>query len=272
MVTFPNCKINLGLHILQKRKDGFHNIETVFYPLPFYDALEIVASKNDSLLINTGIFTGNENDNLCWKAYQILKNDFPELEDVHIHLHKAIPLGAGLGGGSADAAFTLSLINEKWNLKIPGKTLAQYAARLGSDCAFFLKNTPSFAIGRGEIIEPVNLSLKGFKIILINPGITISTKEIFERVKPAVPLISIRKIIEEPIESWKETLKNDFEEIVFPDHREIKMIRDNFYNQGAVYASMTGTGSTVYAIFKSTDKPKFSIPGSYFYREMENLQ
>ncbi|HEY5393169.1 MAG TPA: 4-(cytidine 5'-diphospho)-2-C-methyl-D-erythritol kinase, partial [Hanamia sp.] len=171
MILFPNCKLNLGLNILQKREDGYHDIETVFFPLPFYDALEIVTSGTKSIFTNNGISGGNAADNLCMKAYQLLKNDYPHLPEVKIHLHKTIPVGAGLGGGSADAAFTILLLNQKYNLQIPENKLFEYALLLGSDCPYFLLNKPAFATGRGEILEEINLSLSKYKILIVNPGI-----------------------------------------------------------------------------------------------------
>ena len=170
MVSFPNCKINLGLNVIEKRKDGYHNIETVFFPLPVNDALEIIASPDSkSKFYNTGISVERDENNLCLKAFNLLKKDFPQLPEIKIHLHKAIPVGAGLGGGSADATFTLEMLNKKFNLNISGKKLFDYALQLGSDCPFFLINQTCFASGRGEILEPINLSLSGYKILLINP-------------------------------------------------------------------------------------------------------
>ena len=179
MIVFPNCKINLGLHILGKREDGFHNLETVFYPLLFRDALELIPATNNTTEIEfTGsglAVDGNVSDNLCVKAYYLLKKNFPQLPLVKIHLHKAIPMGAGLGGGSADAAFMLKLLNEKFNLNISTPQLLNYALELGSDCPFFIINKPCIATGRGEILEEIEVDLSAYKIVLINPGIHINT-------------------------------------------------------------------------------------------------
>jgi len=267
MVTFPNCKINLGLNILQKRDDGYHNIETVFYPLPIYDALEVISSPiHETNFNNTGIFTGEHENNLCLKAYYLLKKDFPELPPINMHLHKAVPIGAGLGGGSADATFTLLLLNKKYNLNISEIKLYEYALLLGSDCPFFLFNSACLASSRGEILEPVKLSLSGYKILIINPGIHINTKQIFKKITPAVPCRKIREIIQQPLSVWKNELVNDFEKVVFPAFPEIKKIKEKMYQQGAVYAQMTGTGSTVFAIFNVDTEINFPIKENYYYK------
>jgi 4-diphosphocytidyl-2-C-methyl-D-erythritol kinase len=266
MVTFPNCKINLGLNILQKREDGFHDIETIFFPIPFTDILELISSENKTELINTGICIAESESNLCLQAFQLLKKDFPELPEIKIHLHKAIPLGAGLGGGSADAAFTLLLLNEKYDLNISEKILFAYALLLGSDCPFFLLNKPCLASKRGEEMETINLSLSSYKILLINPGIHVNTKVIFQQITPEIPSKSIKEIIQQPIETWKNDLKNDFEEIVFLKHPEIKKIKENLYNHKAVYASMTGTGSTVFGIFNINEEINYPVEKEYFHK------
>jgi 4-diphosphocytidyl-2-C-methyl-D-erythritol kinase len=271
MVTFPNCKINLGLNILQKREDAFHDIETVFFPLPFTDVLEIVSSDNETTLINTGIVVGRKENNLCLEAYHLLKKDFPQVPEINVHLHKVIPMGAGLGGGSADAAFMLSLLNEKYDLDISEQQLFLYASRLGSDCAFFLLNKPCFATGRGEKIEEMNLSLSGYKILLVNPDIHVSTKEIFQQVTPRIPKKNIKEIIVQPIETWKNDLKNDFEEIVFLKHPEIKDMKESLYRHHAVYASMTGTGSTVFGIFNKQQEISYPFEKKYFYQWIDTI-
>jgi 4-diphosphocytidyl-2-C-methyl-D-erythritol kinase len=253
VVSFPNCKINLGLHILGKREDGFHNLETVFYPVPFRDALELIPSTNTDIEFTaTGLAVdGNTTDNLCVKAYHLLKKDFPEIPAVKIHLHKAIPLGAGLGGGSADAAFMLKLLNEKFHLNLSTDQLINYALQLGSDCPFFIINKPCFATGRGEVLEEITVDLSGYKIVLINPGIHINTGWAFSNITPALTQKSIKEIIQQPISSWKEALKNDFETAVFTAHPAIKAIKETLYAQGAIYAAMSGSGSTVFGIFNT---------------------
>jgi 4-diphosphocytidyl-2-C-methyl-D-erythritol kinase len=267
MVIFPNCKINLGLNILQKREDGYHDLETVFFPLPFFDVLEIISSDKTDLK-NTGVYAGKIENNLCLKAFHLLKKDFPQLPEIKMHLHKTIPIGAGLGGGSADAVFTLLLLNEKYNLNISSKKLFEYSLLLGSDCPFFIFNKPVFATQRGEKMKEINLSLSGYKIILINPGLHINTKEMFQKISPIIPKKSIYEIIQQPVETWKNELVNDFEKIVFIQHPQIKKIKENLYDHNAVYASMTGTGSTVFGIFKSTDEINLSIEGKHFYKWM----
>jgi 4-diphosphocytidyl-2-C-methyl-D-erythritol kinase len=270
MVTFPNGKINIGLRVLQKREDGFHNIETVFFPVPVTDILEIVSSPDASVILNnTGTSAGNKDDNLCLKAYYLLKKDFPRLPEVKIHLHKMIPAGAGLGGGSADASFTLSLLNEKYGLDISKDDLFSYALQLGSDCPFFVLNRPCFATGRGEILEKIRLSLASFQMLLVNPEIHVNTGEAFRKISPSRPVKSIKDIIQQPIASWKTELINDFEEPVFFKHPQIKEIRDTMYRYGAEYAAMTGTGSTVFGLFKVKEEILFPAGKEYFYKWIE---
>ncbi len=254
MIVFPNCKINLGLHILNKREDGFHNLETVFYPVDLKDALEIIPSTNLSTAIeftSTGFPVEiNGEDNICIKAYQLIKRDFPKLPLIKMHLHKAIPIGAGLGGGSADGSFTLRILNTKFNLNLSSSKLLNYAAQLGSDCPFFIINKPCFATGRGEILEEINIDLSMYKIILINPGIHVNTGWAFSQLTPALKQKSIKDIIKQPINSWKQELKNDFENPVFEKYPEIKNLKEILYDQGAIYAAMSGSGSTLFGIFE----------------------
>jgi 4-diphosphocytidyl-2-C-methyl-D-erythritol kinase len=253
VVSFPNCKINLGLHILGKRTDGFHNLETVFYPVQLRDALEIIPSINTEIEFTaTGLAVdGKAQDNLCVKAYYLLKKDFQQLPAVKIHLHKAIPLGAGMGGGSADAAFMLKLLNEKFQLNLSSSELINYALQLGSDCPFFIINKPCFATGRGEVLEEITIDLSMYKMVLINPGIHISTGWAFSNITPALSNKSVKEIIQQPIETWKDQLKNDFEIAVFAAHPEIKEIKASLYQQGAIYTAMSGSGSTVFGIFNT---------------------
>lgn len=266
MIVFPNCKINLGLHILNKREDGFHNLETVFYPLPLKDALETIpASDSETEFTGTGLAVdGNPADNLCVKAYHLLKKDFPQLPAIKIHLHKAIPMGAGLGGGSADAAFMLKMLNEKFKLHLTTSILIDYALQLGSDCPFFIINKLCFATGRGEKLEEINLDLSAYKIVLINPGIHINTGWAFSNISPALPEKSLKEIIQQPIHTWKEELKNDFETPVFAAHPAIKEIKEALYAQGAVYAAMSGSGSTVFGIFQQDPAGKTQLDTSDF--------
>ncbi|MFI5187227.1 MAG: 4-(cytidine 5'-diphospho)-2-C-methyl-D-erythritol kinase [Chitinophagales bacterium] len=284
MVLFPNCKINLGLNIVRKRSDGFHDIETVFYPIALRDALEVIQTNGIeenvqySIPIATGIdfqfstsgetVAGDPEDNLCIKAYQLLKKNFTQLPAVKMHLHKTIPSGSGLGAGSADGAVVLRLLNQKFHLGLSTEQLLGYALQLGSDCPFFIINRPCFATGRGEILEPIQPDLSDYKIVIINPGIHISTTEAFSLLTPAIPSKSIKKIIQQPIETWKEELKNDFEEPVFRKYPELKTIKEKLYEAGAIYTSMTGSGSTIYGIFEKNKKMKLSFTSNYFIKEL----
>ena len=275
MVVFPNSKINLGLRIVSKREDGYHDLDTVFYPLPFYDALEVIRkgseneASNEEISFNiTGLAIEETTDNLCLRAYQLLKSDFSNLPPVNMHLHKAIPIGAGLGGGSADAAFSLTLLNNKFQLGLTTEQLLRYALKLGSDCPFFIINKPCYATGRGEILQPVNLDLTSYKFILINPGIHISTGKAFSGIVPAIPARSTLEIISQPVHTWKDDLVNDFEKTIFPAFPEIEKIKNSLYGNGALYASMSGTGSSVYGIFEKNRMLNLEIPSHYFYKEI----
>ncbi len=270
MVVFPNCKINLGLHILNKRSDGFHDLETIFYPLPFKEALEIIPEgdkTNDVKFTNTGLSINlTSTNNTCIKAYQLLKRDFRDLPPVKIHLHKTIPAGSGLGGGSADGAFALLLLNKKFGLHLTNEMLEEYASALGSDCVFFVYNKPCFASGKGEILEPIDLDLSGYKIVIVNAGILINTFVAFQHINPRPNRISIKHLIKEPVTKWKEGLINDFEENIFKNFPEIEKIKTSLYEHGAIYASMTGSGSTVYGIFPKNQSPIFNFPANYFIK------
>ncbi len=268
MVLFPNCKLNLGLNIIGKRTDGYHELETVFYPLHLNDVIEVI--ENPAFHFSTSGFNidGDDETNLCIKAYQLLKNDFPSLPPVQMHLHKAIPVGAGLGGGSADGAFTLTLLNKKFDLGLSEKQLADYSLQLGSDCPFFIINKPCFATGRGEMLERIHVDLTNYKILLVHPGIHVSTTWAFSKIDPCRSPVSIPEIIQQPIHTWKKDLKNDFEEPVFNKYPDIKNIKEKLYNGGAIYASMSGSGSTVYGIFKKEKDISISFPKNYFTKTL----
>ncbi|MFL5808553.1 MAG: 4-(cytidine 5'-diphospho)-2-C-methyl-D-erythritol kinase [Flavisolibacter sp.] len=272
MVVFPNSKINLGLQILRKRNDGFHDLDTVFYPVPLQDALEIIQLPNrlqKSVFSTSGKeIEGDKNENICLKAYDLLKKNFSELPGVRMHLHKTIPSGAGLGGGSADGAFTLLLLNKKFKLGLSEQMLLEYALQLGSDCPFFIKNKPCFARGRGEDMEEINLDLSTYTIVLVNPGIHVSTKLAFSMVQSSDRRNPVREIINQPVLSWKDVLKNDFEESVFSAYPEIGKIKEVMYESGAVYASMTGSGSTVYGLFEKNTELSFNFPSHYFVKSV----
>ena len=252
MITFPNIKINLGLSITEKRPDGYHNLETVFYPVALEDALEIrtnpEAQQKFTLHQHGMEIAGNPENNLVVKAYLLLDKEF-HLPPVEIHLYKHIPSGAGLGGGSSDAAFMLKLLNEHYNLQLSDNQLEDYGATLGADCAFFIKNTPTYAEGIGNIFSPIELSLKGYRIMIVKPDVFVSTREAFANIRPHRPEYPVREVIRRPVAEWKDTLINDFEASVFPQYPVIGEIKEELYHQGAIYASMSGSGSSVFGLF-----------------------
>ena len=253
MIQFSNCKINLGLHITHERSDGYHNIQTIFYPIPFYDVLEVITSTQ-FLFTSTGLIINSDaNNNLCVKAYNLLKNDYPNLPPLHLHLHKNIPMGAGIGGGSANATNTLQLLNATYNLQIEQVQLLVYTAVLGSDCPFFVLNTPCFAQGRGEILTPLQIDLSSYVIVLIFSNIGVSTAKAFAHIIPSEPTNNLQQTILQPITTWKHSLTNDFEKSIFPQHPELETTKNKLYQLGAVYASMSGSGSTVYGLFYKTN-------------------
>lgn len=263
MIVFPNCKINLGLHVVSKRADGFHELETVFYPLPLTDALEVL-SPGELQFTSSGITVpGDPADNLCLRAWRLLKQDYPALPEVNVHLHKHIPIGAGLGGGSADAAFMLQLLNSRFQLEITKERLLEYAAKLGSDCAFFINNAPCFATGRGEIMTPVTLDLSAYTFVLVYPAIHINTGWAFSRITPQVPLLSLKESIQQPVHTWKDIITNDFEAPVFSAYPELEEIKERLYAQGAVYATMSGSGSAFVGIFPKNGVEKISFRAGY---------
>lgn len=264
MILFPNAKINIGLNIVEKRSDGFHNIETVFYPINLQDTLEIIKLKEteESLFTSYGISIPNHGANLCLKAYQLLKKDY-RIPPVDIGLLKNIPIGAGLGGGSADAAFTLKLLNQLFELNLSIEKLEMYARKLGSDCAFFIQNKPVFASGKGDQFEEIDLSIQHYFIVLINPNIHISTAEAYANTRPVQTKKSIKELIKRPVNEWPQHIKNDFEDSVFPKYPAIAEIKNKLYCLGALYSSMSGSGSSVYGIFSSMPEIKKAFP-DYF--------
>jgi 4-diphosphocytidyl-2-C-methyl-D-erythritol kinase len=270
MITFPNAKINIGLNIIEKRPDGYHNLESVFYPVQLTDALEVIENKDATaehvVLTSSGIsIPGNSSDNLCYKAYHLIVNDYA-LPAIKIHLHKHIPIGAGLGGGSADAAFFIKLLNEQFDLGISWGEMHHYARQLGSDCSFFITNKPVFAEGRGDEYESIQLNLSAYYIALIYPCIAVNTGVAYGRVTPAQPVRSLEEDITTlPIEQWKECIHNDFEPSVFSVYPEIKGIKEKLYEQGAVYAAMSGSGSTVFGLFKKETNLKGMFPEAFVW-------
>ncbi len=253
MLRFPNAKINLGLHIIRRRPEGFHDLETVFYPVTqVRDALEIVpAGDEGGDLVLSGLPVGGDvYGNLVWRAYTMLRERYPsQVPALDIFLHKAIPMGAGLGGGSADAAFALRMINDHAGLGLDGAALEAFALELGSDCPFFIRNSPQFATGRGEIMEPVSVDLSAFRIEVVSPGVHVSTRAAFSRVAPKPSTFDLRTLGELPVKEWKSVLHNDFEESVFAQFPQIAKVKERLYAEGAIYASMSGSGSAVYGVF-----------------------
>ena len=271
ILTYPIAKINLGLNVVEKRPDGYHNLQTVFYPLNLVDILEIqeVEAKPNArkdCYLKVDNMTGDPEQNLTVRAYRLLKKDFPCLPPVRILLHKGIPMQAGLGGGSSDAACTINLLNSLFDLRLNTKKQIQYASQLGADCAFFVRFQPCYAEGIGDKMRLINLSLTKWRICVVWPGIPVSTKEAFSLIHPHYPKVCPKDAVKRPIETWRDTLVNDFEESVFALHPELAAIKDRLYQLGAVYASMSGSGSALYGIFKELPK-NFSehFPGMFAY-------
>jgi len=255
MITFPNAKINIGLKVLSKRNDGFHNIETIFYPINLKEIIEFVPSKTNEFAISGLEIKADENNNLIIKAYNLLKENY-KLPNLKIHLHKIIPTEAGLGGGSADATFMLIALNEYFTLNITEAELLQYAEKLGSDCPVFVRNKPFCATEKGEVLEEIELSLKGYYIVVIKPDIQIATADAYKNVKFSKSNVLLKDAIKEPIDNWKNSVFNDFEEYAFSIYPELKEIKAYLYNIGAEFALITGSGSAIYGIFK--EKPQIN--------------
>lgn len=253
MIAFPNCKINLGLFITEKRADGFHNLETVFYPIGLSDALEIVKTNNDFEFSVSGInIPSAKEDNICVKAYDLVKSKY-NIGNVKMHLLKKIPVGSGLGGGSSDAVSTLKILDALFALKMTSDELYGFARQLGSDCSFFVDNKPKLAFERGDKFEAVDISFKGLHLVVIVPPFAVSTAEAYKMVKTFSNRESLSNIIKLPLQDWKFELYNDFEYTVFSKYPQIASIKEKLYKIGAVYASMSGSGSAVYGFFK--EKP-----------------
>lgn len=268
MITFPNAKINLGLNIVSKRADGYHNLETIFYPIPIKDALEIIPSDNgkDSF-IEAGLKVDSLPEaNLVIKALSLLREDY-EIPFLEIHLLKKIPFGAGIGGGSADASFMLRLLNDTFSLGVEDMKLAEYALRLGADCPFFIFNCPMFASGIGEKLEDIDVSLSNYYLVLVKPDIHIPTKDAFALITPRQPELSLKEIVLRPVEEWKDLMFNDFEKSIFPKYTEIEKVKKKLYDLGAVYSSMSGSGSSVYALFKEETYLKKEFENCYVWEE-----
>ncbi|GAB4138239.1 MAG: 4-(cytidine 5'-diphospho)-2-C-methyl-D-erythritol kinase [Bacteroidia bacterium] len=264
MIAYPNAKINLGLNITEKRPDGYHNIETVFYPVGWKDILELLpdASADSGMKLTvTGInIPGSAADNLCVKAYHLIAKDYP-MPAVKAHLHKLIPAGAGLGGGSSDAAFTIRALNDKFDLGLAWGEMHHYARQLGADCSFFITNKPVIAEEKGDVYETIQLDLSAYEIVIVHSGIHVSTAEAYASVKPEKGRLNPLEIIQRPIEEWKALLINDFEKSVFTQHPAIGELKKKMYEHGAVYASMSGSGSAVFGIFRQAPDMKKVFPG-----------
>ncbi len=257
MILFPQAKINLGLNVVERRPDGYHNLETVFYPVPLQDALEVQVmadefpSDVDCDLKVTGISVeGDERRNLVVRAYELLKQEFPQLPRVHAHLYKAIPTQAGMGGGSSDCAAMLTLLNREFRLGLTEEQLISRAARLGADCPFFIVNRPAYAEGIGERLQPVGLDLGGWFLAVVRPDIPVPTKEAFALIVPRRPAVNCRDLVARPVEQWRGVLLNDFEKSVFAQHPEIGRVKEQLYELGAVYSAMSGSGSAVFGLFR----------------------
>lgn len=265
MICFPNAKINLGLNIVSKRDDGYHNIETIFYPIGLKDALEVLPSKSKKTyrLFSTGIDVGaNSESNLVIKALKLMGAE-KHIPNIDIHLLKKIPVGSGLGGGSSDGAFMLSLLNKTFSLGYSDDELHQFAVRLGADCAFFLKNTPAFASGVGDKLERVDLSLEQYFIIVAKPNVSVSTKDAFAAIVPQQPKMSLKEVVKLPIQEWRNYMYNDFETSIFKKHPAIAEIKQTLYDNGALYASMSGSGTAVYGFFE--EKPTIDFPNHFVW-------
>jgi 4-diphosphocytidyl-2-C-methyl-D-erythritol kinase len=250
VLAFPSCKINIGLRIIEKRPDGFHNVQSCFYPVTWGDILEVIPSREFRFSSSGLSIPGNTQHNLCVRAYELLKADF-ELPPVQIHLHKVVPIGAGLGGGSADAAFMLKLANEQFGLALDNESLENYARQLGSDCAFFVQNRPLYCLEKGDAFSSIQVDLTGCYILLVYPNLAISTAEAYAGVRPQVPNVSLFEQLQMPVDTWRKNIHNDFEDSLFPKNPVLPKIKQQLYDAGAIYASMSGSGSTVYGIFNA---------------------
>lgn len=270
MISFPIAKVNLGLNVVARRPDGYHNLQTVFYPVPIKDVLEIYPMAEDfpsevdcDIKVTNIHVEGDEQRNLVVRAYNLLKQDFPALPRLHAHLYKGIPTQAGMGGGSSDASAMLLLLDEQFNLGLTEQQLIDYAAKLGADCPFFIMNRPAYAEGIGERLTPIDLSLKGWYMAVVRPDIPVPTKEAFARITPQMPQKCCKEIVMQPIETWKDELVNDFEQSVFAVHPELADIKVQLYQLGAVYAAMSGSGSALFGLFKEPVDIEKSFPDMF---------
>lgn len=253
MLAFANAKINLGLHITEKRTDGYHNLETVFYPVKIFDVAELTDAEQNSFEARGIDIPGAAGENICMKAFGVLQKAF-NLPPQKLTLLKNIPVGAGLGGGSADAAAVVKLANDKFGLGLSAEQMEDYVRPLGADCAFFIKNKPVLAFGRGDEFEPADIDLSNYYLVLVKPPVHVSTAAAYSGIKPARPSTSLKDLIHLPLENWKAVLKNDFEATVFAKYPEIEAVKASLYEAGALYAAMSGSGSAVFGIFRTAVK------------------
>lgn len=270
MIIFPIAKVNLGLNVVERRPDGYHNLQTVFYPVGIQDALEIFPMAEDfpsevdcDIKVSNIPIEGDEQRNLVVRAYQLLKQDFPNLPRLHVHLYKGIPTQAGMGGGSSDASTMLRLLNTSFQLNLSDEKLISYASKLGADCAIFILNRPAYAEGIGEKLYPMDVDLSGWYMAVVRPDIPVPTKEAFARIKPHFPQKCCRDIVMQPVETWKEELVNDFEESVFALHPELAAIKERLYQLGATYAAMSGSGSALFGLFRQPIDLRSSFEGMF---------
>ncbi|GAA4042171.1 4-(cytidine 5'-diphospho)-2-C-methyl-D-erythritol kinase [Hymenobacter glaciei] len=266
MLVFPNAKLNLGLYVTQRRPDGFHSLESVFVPLPWTDAFEMLPTapgQATSLTLTGRPIPGDPATNLCVRAYELLQADFPQLPSVQLYLHKIVPIGAGLGGGSADAAFALKAANELFSLSLSVEALESYARRLGSDCAFFIQNKPVLAVERGDVFEEINLNLKGTGCVVVYPNLHISTAEAYARISPHPPQHPLRGALAQPMNTWRHTVSNDFETALTPGHPVLDEIKQQLYAAGATYASLSGSGSAVYGLWEAGEPAATTWPADH---------
>ena len=270
MIIFPIAKVNLGLNVVERRPDGYHNLQTVFYPVGIQDALEIFPMAEDfpsevdcDIKVSNMPIEGDEQRNLVVRAYQLLKQDFPNLPRLHVHLYKGIPTQAGMGGGSSDASAMLRLLNTSFQLNLSDEKLISYASKLGADCAIFILNRPAYAEGIGEKLYPMDIDLSGWYMAVVRPDIPVPTKEAFARIKPHFPQKCCRDIVMQPVETWKEELVNDFEESVFALHPELAAIKERLYQLGATYAAMSGSGSALFGLFRQPIDLQSSFEGMF---------
>ena len=262
MIVFPKAKINLGLNVVERRPDGYHNLETVFYPVRLCDALEVLpmdkrfpTQGHFSLSVLNIAVDGDTDNNLVARAYKLLAADFPQMDRVHAHLFKAIPTQAGMGGGSSDGAYMIRLLNDMFRLGLSSEQMMAYAVRLGADCPFFIMDQPAYAEGIGERLTPIELNLEDYMLAIVKPDIPVPTREAFALIKPHKPQRNCLTIVKQPIETWRDELVNDFEQSVFALHPEIAAVKELLYDMGAVYAAMSGSGSAVFAFFRKADVP-----------------